>query len=169
MSELIHNFGIDWKLLIAQVVNFGIVVFILHRFAYKPIIRILKIRKEEIEKGLLYTEEAGRRLSGAESEKEKILSMAREEGLKIVKNAEMEGKKRKEEIVKEAEIKAEKIMADGRKTVLIEKESMEKTVKNEAEELVSLALAKVLRKMEPDLRDRALVAEAVREISSLKI
>lgn len=169
MSELIQNFGIDWKLLIAQAVNFGVVAFVLYRFAYKPILHILKVRKEEIEKGLLYTEEAGRRLSGAETEKDKILNLAREEAVKIVRTAEDEASKRKEEISKEAETKAGKILEGGRKTLLAEKAKMEKALQVETEELVALAVARVLRKMEPEPRDRELVKEAVREISSLKI
>lgn len=169
MSELIQNFGIDWKLLIAQAVNFSVVAFILYRFAYKPILHILKVRKEEIEKGLLYTEEAGRRLSGAETEKDKILASAREEAVKIVRGAENEGKRRKEEIFKEAESKAGKIIEDGHKAVLAEKENMEKALRIETEELIALAVTRVLRKMEPEPRDRKLVAEAVKEISALNI
>ena len=117
----------------------------------------------------MYTEEAGRHLSRIETEKEKILILAREEGVKIVRNAEFEAKKKKEEIAKEAETKAEKIVSDGRKAVLAEKANMEKMVQSGAEELVSRALAKVLRKMEPELRDKALVSEAIKEIFSLKM
>ena len=98
MSELIRHFGIDWKLLLAQAVNFLILLVVLKKFAYGPILKILKKRKDEIEKGLKFTKEAGERLEQIGEEKEAVLKEARGEALGIVSQAENTAKIRKDEI-----------------------------------------------------------------------
>ena len=55
--EIIKNFGIDPLLLIAQIVNFLIIFYILKRFALKPILDILKKRENTIKEGLREAEE----------------------------------------------------------------------------------------------------------------
>ena len=52
MEEIIKTFHIDWKLLIAQAVNFAIVVFALYKFAYKPLLKTMNERTAKIEQGL---------------------------------------------------------------------------------------------------------------------
>ena len=108
MSELIKHFGIDWKLLAAQVVNFAILLFLLKRFAYKPILGMLKKRREEIEKGLKFTKDAETKLNLIGEEREEVLKTARQEALKIVGDAEHTGRIRKDEaLTKAAELLAE--------------------------------------------------------------
>ena len=62
MAELIQNFGLDWRLLLAQAVNFFILLFLLKRFAYGPILNALKTRKTKIEEGIRFGKEAEKRL-----------------------------------------------------------------------------------------------------------
>ena len=51
-DPIIKNLGIDWKIFLAQLVNFGIVFFVLKKFAFSPIQKLLKERQSKIEKGL---------------------------------------------------------------------------------------------------------------------
>ena len=62
MNELFEQLGINWKLFLSQTVNFFILLFVLRAFAYKPILEIIKKRKEKIEEGLAKAEEASVRL-----------------------------------------------------------------------------------------------------------
>ena len=50
--DVFAKLGIDWKLLIAQAVNFGILFLVLRRFAYKPMLDFLENRSAQIDKGL---------------------------------------------------------------------------------------------------------------------
>ena len=52
MSDLLSQFGINWTLLIAQMVNFAVLVWVLAKFVYKPVIRVLDERRERIENSL---------------------------------------------------------------------------------------------------------------------
>ena len=51
MGDLISQLGIDAKLLIAQVINFVVLLVVLYAFAYKPILKMLHKRTEKIEAG----------------------------------------------------------------------------------------------------------------------
>lgn len=164
MEELIKHFGIDWKLLLAQAVNFLILLVVLKKFAYGPILRMLKKRREEIEKGLKFTQEAEKRLTKVGEEREQILKESRVEGLSIISGAENTAKTRKEEITKEAAKKSEAIVEEAKKVIAEEKAKMGEQVYKEAGEMVRLAIAKVLGKMPSEERDEALIKEALKEL-----
>lgn len=166
MSELIRHFGIDWKILAAQIVNFFILLFILKRFAYGPILRMLKKRKEEIERGLKFTKDAEDRLEKIGEEKEAVLKEARGEALNIVSSAENTAKARKDEIAKEAIKKSEVIVLEAKRVIAEEKAKMGDEVYKEAGELVRLAVAKVLGKIPAEERDSKLIQEALQELKA---
>lgn len=168
MSELIKHFGIDWKLLLAQVVNFFILLFILKKFAYGPILRMLKKRREEIEKGLKFTKDAEVRLEQIGEEKEAVLKEARGEALNIVSQAENTAKIRKDEIAKEAAKKSEAIVLEAKRVIAEEKAKMGEDVYKEAGELVRLAVAKVLGRTPAEERDEILIKEALKELKTVK-
>ena len=168
MEELIKHFGIDWKLLIAQAINFFILLFLLKKFAYGPILKILRKRKEEIEGGLKASKEAKERLERAEELKEETLQKARGEALSIVGQAEKTAKIRQEEIVQGGHQKAELIMADAKKVIEEEKAKMGEEVYQNAEALIKLGLEKVLGRMPTKERDEILIQEALRELKTIK-
>lgn len=167
MEELIKHFGIDWKLLLAQAVNFLILLVILKKFAYGPIVKILQKRKEEIEKGLKFTAEAKTKLEKIGEEREAVLKESRIEGLNIVSNAENTAKIRKDEILKEAAKKSEALVSDAKRAIGEEKAKMGDEVYKETKELVRLAVAKVLGKLPAEDRDKTLTEEALKELKSV--
>lgn len=103
MESLLDAFGIDWKLLIAQLVNFGVLFVALTYLLYKPVIKTLDERKAKIAQGVedanraaeaaaVADEKAGEVVKGAETEAEGIVSSARDlagtEKARIMKEAE---------------------------------------------------------------------------------
>jgi len=166
LSELITHFGIDWKLLLAQAVNFLILLVVLKKFAYGPILKILRKRREEIAKGLKFTQEAKERLEKIGEEREVVLKESRIEALQIVSNAERTAKTRQEEIVKEAARKSEAVVLEAKRAIVEEKAKMGEQVYKETRGLVRTALARVLGKMPSDDRDDVLVSEALKELKS---
>jgi len=76
--EIFNQFGINPLLLLAQVVNFAVLLFILKRFLYKPILKVLEERKKRIEESLKNAEEIEKRLvETAELEEEILAKSAR--------------------------------------------------------------------------------------------
>lgn len=168
MRELITHFGIDWKILLAQAVNFFVLLFILKKFAYGPVMKMLRKRREDIEKGLKFTKEAGEKFARIGEEREEVLKKARGEALSVVREAEATAKVRKDEITMEAEKKSESIIADAKRAVEEEKAKMGEEVYKDAEGLIRFGIAKVLGKMPVSERDDRLIQEALRELKGLK-
>lgn len=143
--EILTQIGIDGKLLLAQVVNFLILLFVLHRFAYKPMLVFLEKRTERIEEGLKNAEEAKKRLDEASKGEERILATAREEAKKIVTETREASEKRGQELIAEFERKAERIVEEAQERAKEEREKMFREAKGEIADLVIATTEKVLR------------------------
>lgn len=115
--KLVNEFGINPVLLGAQIVNFLILLYLLRRFLYRPVLKLLESRKKTIEETLRNAEEARLHLEKAKEEERKILQRAQKLALKIVEDA----KKQKEAIQKEANAtataQAEKILLEANEKI----------------------------------------------------
>ncbi len=166
MSELIHHFGIDWRLLLAQAINFFVLLFLLRKFAYGPLIQMLRKRREDIEKGVAFTKKAESELKQVEEIRVETLRKTHQEALAIVTQADEEGKKRKEELLQEAHKKVEGVVLDAKKLIEEEKLKMKTSVLQSSEGLIRSAVTKVLGKLPAEERDRHLIQEALKELKS---
>lgn len=160
MNELIHQFGIDWRLLAAQAVNFFILFFLLYRFAYRPVLAMLSSRRAGIEAGIRMQEEAAFRLVSAASERDAMLKKAQHDGLAVVERAEAAGKERGETIIRQALEKEERILVEGKAKAEERQRELADAFAKEAAELVRGAVARVVE-LSPDKIDRELVKKAV--------
>lgn len=161
------QFGLDWRLLVAQAVNFFILFLILKKFAYRPILEMLKKRKERIEAGLFFTKEAEERLARVEELSEQKLEEARKKAFEVVKEGEQIARVRKEEVIKEAMDKAEAVVEEAQRAIVQDKAKIEEEVYEEAQELIREGIVKVLRKMPAEARDHVLIEEALRELRAV--
>ena len=166
MTEIVRNFGVDWRLLIAQVVNFTILFFLLKRFAYQPVLSLLRQRTQKIEEGFAMRKEAEKTLGEIENIKLETAKAADEEALTIVKNAEETAQLRRNEIVGEATRRGELLVAEAKKNANVEAEKIQTDVLTSAEHLVREGIARVLRQLPPDVRDRNLIAETLLAIKA---
>ena len=128
MNELIQTFHIDWQLMLAQIVNFGLVFFVLYKLAAKPLSNLIKERTEEIETGLDNAKKAESELANANLKKDEIIHEAKNDAKKIIISGQMDGKeivkeakeeagKEKEQILKQAKIDAEKVRLESEANV----------------------------------------------------
>ena len=154
-DDLLGKFGINGTMFIAQLINFLIVLLVLWRFAYKPLMKLMSDRTEKIEKGLKQADEMEQRIQELENEKEKVLSFARLEAKTIVMQASEAGKRKRDEAVANAKAEVEKVVVSGKTQLLAQKEQMMSEVKDE---IVALVIASV-RKVAGDSVDVAM-AEA---------
>src|SRR6267378_3500117 len=113
MSQLFAAFGIDWKLLLIQGLNFGLLLVVLSYFLYKPILKIIDERREKIAEGVRTAEAASRRLAEAKEEGDKQIGEAAREAQSIIASARSSGEERKASIVSEAEARAHAILKDA--------------------------------------------------------
>lgn len=161
MNELITTFHIDWKLIIAQLVNFSIVLFVLYKFAYGPMTKLMNERAEKIDKGLKDSEEAHKKLSEITEKEKAVLVEAKKQAQEIVSKAEAAAVKNKEEIIAEAKTQAEKILTDSSKKIEMEKDKMFQEVKGQIAELVIAATGKVISEKIDSEKDKQLINDAI--------
>ncbi len=160
--ELLSKLGIDGKLLLAQIVNFLVLLFILRRFAYKPVLAMLEKRSNKIEKGLKDAEDAKVKLEKAEEKEKEVLAKARKESQNMISKAEEMAKKNKEEIIIEAKRQSEKILAGAEKKIEEEKSKMMSKVKLEVASLVTLATEKIIDEKVDGEKDKDLINSVIK-------
>ncbi len=142
--EILKQFGFETQLFIAQVVNFLLIAYILKRFLYKPILKVLKDREDKIRQSMLDTEETSRTLKKTEEEKDKILKRTRIEAEKIINDSKDLAQVEKEKILKDAKEEADKIIQDAKIQAKLEMEKMENKITDLALSLSQKILNKVL-------------------------
>ncbi|MDR1401791.1 MAG: F0F1 ATP synthase subunit B [Puniceicoccales bacterium] len=86
-SGLLDKFGIDWHLLLIQSLNFVLVAFLLYRFGFRSVARVMDERREKIELGLKYADDMKREKAAFESSRAQRAESARREAEGIVKSA----------------------------------------------------------------------------------
>ncbi len=133
VGQISANLGFNWQVALANLANFLIIVWILKKFAFKPIEKILKERNNIINKGVEDAEKATTELQMAEQISEKTVMSARGEANKIIAAAQresekiaLEGRALQEECTKQMIEKAnkmiqqekQKMMADTKKEVI---------------------------------------------------
>jgi F-type H+-transporting ATPase subunit b len=132
--------------IIWMVIIFGIVLFILKKFAWKPILDALKEREESIATALNSAEEAKKEVAGLKADNERIIAEARLEKDAILKEA----KELKEKIVAEAREKAiqeaQKTVEQARQQIEAEKTAAINTIKKQVAELSVMIAEKVIKK-----------------------
>jgi len=159
--------GIEPKLLLAQVVNFFIIVVVLNVLLYKPILLMLEKRKKEIREGLEYTEKMRKENEVVELKKAKIIADSRKEGQQIIQEAQKLAKVEEKHIVEEARIAAEEIIEKGKLTARQERESMLKAVRKDAVLLaVSMAKRLLSESVSADLQHKIL-SKTIKQIESV--
>lgn len=87
VQEIARTFGVDWAHLIAQIISFGIVCVLLHRFAYRPVLTMLETRREEIAQGLANAEKIKAELARTEAQRQEVMAQANAQGTKLIEEA----------------------------------------------------------------------------------
>ncbi|OGL79455.1 ATP synthase F0 subunit B [Candidatus Uhrbacteria bacterium RIFCSPHIGHO2_12_FULL_57_11] len=162
--ELLEKLGIDGRLLLWQVINFAILFVVLRKFAYRPILEILRKRAETIQKGFEDAEKAKAALHDAREEREKIIREARKQASAILNDAEQSGREIRELESQKTKEQVKMMIESGKSDVAREREGMLKEAKKEIGALVALGVDKVVGRAAPKIDFEPIVAEAIREI-----
>ena len=163
MEDFARHFGIDVKLLLAQAVNFFVLLWLLKRYAYKPLLRMMARRRDEIQHGIRSAKESEEKLARIGIEREEVLKGARGEALAIVKKGELSAEERKAAILKDAAQKTKEVIEEAHRKIREEEAKMRDSVLKNSERLVRETITRVLGKLPPDIRDEELIRDAIKE------
>lgn len=159
--EALESLGIDWRLIIAQVINFLVLLFLLKKFLYGPIIDILESRQKKIQDGLENFDRSEQELEKARIEAKKIISEANEKASKITQETENIAKEKSTKILTDANLRSEKILSQAKDAAESEKDKVYSEAKKELAALVSLATEKVVG----ETYSEAQVDKAIKDLS----
>lgn len=143
--EALASLGIDWKLLIAQIANFLILLLILSKFLYKPLVNMLEQRKEKIAQGIKDSEAAGVKLSEAEGESKKIISQAITKANDIIEKAKKEAEIQAGQITDKAKQRAGLVLAKADESAKLREAEVMKGVRGKIADIVGIAFEKITK------------------------
>ncbi len=166
MSGLLFNLGIDWRLLIAQAINFAILMWLLNRYAYKPILAVLEKRRSDIKKNADLTDETEKKLKEISILKDEILSKARKDSETIIQEAETSAERVRQEKIKDAESEALHIVTSANARVDDDREKLRLELKEEVADLVITAVEKTVGDVIGKKEQEKMADEAVSFIKS---
>lgn len=164
MQELIHKLGIEPKLLIAQIINFSILLLLLYKFLYKPVLSILQKRENYIKHSLHEAQEVEKRSKEFETWKTDEMKKAKEETNAILEKAIVESEKIKNETVEKAKLRTDELMDKAEKELVAQKEQMLLEARKEIGNLVILATQEVSGKIITTEDEKRLIEETVENL-----
>ena len=154
----------DLGLLFWMLVSFGVVFFVLAKFGFPIIVKMVEERKAFIDKSLEAAKEANKRLAGIQQEGERILKHAHEQEMRILKEAEEMRNKVVEEAKGQAGIEAGKLIEEAKNAIRKEKEMALRDLRNQVATLSIGIAEKILRKnLDNQSAQRELVNQLIEE------
>jgi len=165
VQQIANTFGVDWPHLISQIISFAIVCFLLHRFAYKPILHMLEKRRHQIADGIAERESIKTQLAQVETQRHEIIMQANAQADKLVEEAHLAASRVREKELQRAITEAEEIILKSHEAALLEHDRMLRELKQELAFLVlqaaSIATGRLLT---PD-DERRLAEEALIQVA----
>lgn len=164
--EILTNFGVQWNLLLAQIVNFLIIFFVLKKFFYKPIAKALDDRKQKIAEGLKNAETVEKRLAETEEKTAKLISDARREAQTIIDSAKKESVELNSQARNDTQKMIEGMLEKAHAQIELERETMKKDLEKQTIALVVSVTQKVLARTLAQSEKDSLTKNALQEVGT---
>lgn len=147
VTEITQQFGLNWPHFVAQVLSFCIVAFLLHRFAYRPILKVLEERRQRIAESLANAEKIKAELARTEAQRQEVMAQASAQGTQLIEEARAAAARVQEQETKKAIAAAESIIAKAREASAQDHARMLAELKREVGRLVVQTAAAVTGKV----------------------
>lgn len=150
--------------LIAQILNFLVLVFVLAKFAYKPLLGIMEERKNKIASDLEAAEKAKTDAETVKSEYAAKLADARQEAQAIIDNARKTAQAAHDKIMADTKAEQEQLIAAAKETIALEKQKSLDDIRAQVISLSMIAAGKIVEKKLGSEEDKKLAGEIVDSI-----
>ncbi len=158
--------GFNLPALVAQLINFTLLLIIFRLFLYKPVLKMLDERKQRIQEGLDASDEAKRRLSETEQDVAKELEKARQEGQAQIAQAQQISARIQEEARQQARTEAEQLLERARSEIQLERDGAIADLRREFADLTVTAAGRVIKEELDAGKHRRLIEEVLSEAPS---
>ncbi|MBU1000657.1 F0F1 ATP synthase subunit B [Patescibacteria group bacterium] len=163
--EILHQFGVNPVLLIAQGVNFIILLFILKMFLYKPLLNVLEERKKRIAESLKNAEEIEKRLQETNEKIDVMIGKAAKEAQKIIDESRKEGVLYLEETKERAGRMAEEVIKKSKEAARAEALKIEQEVMSKMARIVAAGMEKVTGRILNNKTQREIIEKSIKNLS----
>ena len=140
----ISALGFNLPGLVAQLLNFAILLIVLRLFLFKPIMNMLDERKRRIEEGLVKSEEAASQAEASEQQSQQVLAEARAEAQRLLAGAQESASQLRTELEDQARTAAERIRTDAQASIQSERDQAIQALRTEFADLTITAAERVL-------------------------
>jgi F-type H+-transporting ATPase subunit b len=161
-----NQLGIEWRILIAQLISFSIVFIALWKLAYKPIFAMLQTRQEKIAEALANAEKIKGDVARTEAERQKILADAGDRANKLIDEGRQAAARVREQEAQKAIAAAEQIIAKAREAAAQERAQMLAQLKREVGRLVVQTTTTVTGKILTPDDQRRLAQETEKQLTA---
>ncbi len=144
MDSLVSTFHIDFKLVIAQLINFAVVLILVYYVLGKPLIKMMNKRDIHIKEGIDNAANALELIKKTEEEYEATLLKAKTEASDFFQEVKKQTEAKKSAMLEDARLEVETLIANGQKSLEIEKQKILAEAKKEIVELTITATSKIL-------------------------
>ncbi|HEY9170733.1 MAG TPA: F0F1 ATP synthase subunit B [Verrucomicrobiae bacterium] len=165
MGETLNTLGIQWPKLIAQVINFAIVMFVLWKWAYKPVLKMLELRREKVAESITNADKIKAELAATEAKRLEILNQANDQANKLIQEAREAAARVQAQETQRAVAQAEQIVAKAREATAQDHARMLIELKHEVGRLVVQTTAAVTGKVLTPEDQRRLIEDANKQLS----
>ena len=165
VERIVTTFGVNWPQLLAQVASFCIVCIILYRFAYRPVLEMLEVRRQQIAQGLANAEQIKAELARTEAQRQEVMARANVQASKLIEEARAAAARVRQQETEKAIASAEQIMIKAREAAAQEHDLMLAELKREVGRLVVQATATVTGKILTPEDQRRLAEETARQVA----
>lgn len=157
--------GIEWRVLLAQTISFSVVLFVLWRFAYRPIFAMLEARRQRIAESLANAEKIKAELAKTEADRQRILAEAGDKANQLIDEARAAAARVRADETQKAVAAAEQIVTRAREAAAQERLRMLAELKREVGRLVVQTTATVTGKVLTPDDQRRLAEETERQLA----
>jgi len=161
-----EQFGFNTQLFISQVISFCIVAFLLHRFAYKPILKVLEERRQKIAESLANADKIKQELANAQAKAQEIIGQASAASNKIIEEARNAAAKVTETETQKAVAAAQEIINKARQANEAELVKMKSDLRKEIGTLAVKAAMQVTGKILTADDQRRLAEETNKQLAA---
>jgi F-type H+-transporting ATPase subunit b len=166
VESIARTFGVNWPHLTAQLVSFAIVCVALYWFAYRPVLRMLESRRQQIAQGLANTEKINAALAGIEAQRRSVMAEAQAQSARLVADARDIARRLQEQEAQRSVAAAEQIVRTAREAAAVEHDRMLAELRREVGQLVIRTTAAVVGKVLTPEDERRLAEETARQLSA---
>ncbi len=156
-------FGLNFKLFLAQLINFAIVLFVLWKWVFKPVSKALSDRTSKIEKSLADAKQITEDKETFESWKNAEMGKVRQEAAGIITQAKQDAETVRHQLTEQTKQEQGKILLQTQAQLELEKQKAITEVKGQIADIVVTASEKILREKLTDKKDQDLIKQALEQ------